>query len=270
MDKTKEPSPWHFPWQKWRKRGRRTVPVVLLAALLLTGCNGNNAEAPADENAAPTPAPYEPIEVSGTADPTKNINFIRNQDPDPVSIEVTPTPAFAQPTPAASDEAPPQYFDVEDPLDPVMGYCDNDMCDALIRELNTQRTNFGVGTITKNYSLCVAADVRAREYSMYPVYKQRADGRSFTSVSPQGYVKDEYFVIPARNSVVPAWDASKGMWSSKNQSYKEYTYTPATVMEGLMEIREARNILLNEDYRQVGASWFVTGSYFIAGFTFSY
>lgn len=250
--------------------------IVMGAALFLTGCNQDNADTPeepentvANEQAVP-----ESFSVSGTADDSNRINFIRNQDSavdiDPVSVEVTPTPAFATPVPEATDEAPPQYFDVEDPLEPVMGYCDNDMCDALIKELNTQRTNFGVGTITKNYSLCVAADVRAREYSMYPVYKQRSDGRSFASVSPQGYVKDEYFVVPARNSVVPVWDASKGMWFSKNQSYKEYTYTPATVMEGLMEIREARNILLNEDYKQVGASWFVTGSYFIAGFTFSY
>lgn len=246
--------------------------LTLGISVFFTGCNRNNAEEPAptaDAEADTKPVP-DSFSVSGTAEPQKNINFIRNQDPEPVNVEVTPAPAFATPTPAPSDEAPPQYFDVEDPLDPVMGYCDNDMCDALIKELNTQRANFGVGAITKNYSLCVAADVRAREYSMYPVYKQRADGRPFTSVSPQGYVIDEYFVVPARNSIVPVWDASKGMWSSKNQSYKEYTYTPATVMEGLMEIREARNILLNEDYKQVGASWFVTGSYFIAGFTFSH
>ena len=259
MNKTKKRSIW-----------LKVFTVIMLSSLILTGCNRNNDEAPAgaEEKSDTKPVP-DSFSVSGTAEPKQNINFIRNQEPDPVNVEVTPSPAFSSPS-SENTETAPQFFDVEDPLDNVMGYCDNDMCDALIKELNTQRTNFAVGTLTKNYSLCVAADVRAREYSVYPVYKERADGRSFTTVSPDGYVKNEYFVIPARNSIVPVWDSSKGMWFSKNQSYKEYTYTPATVMEGLMEIREARNILLDEKYRQVGASWFVTGSYFIAGFTLAY
>ncbi|MBR4718946.1 MAG: hypothetical protein IKP31_01745 [Lachnospiraceae bacterium] len=258
---------------------RSVLVLMLITSIAITGCNGNNNEDPAAQDNAETAEPAnapEPISVSGTVDKGRDINFIRTPydeaSNDQFSSEITPTPAFSAPSSddVDSTESAPQFFDVEDPLEPVMGYCDNDMCDALIKELNAQRTNFGTGTLTKNYSLCVAADVRAREYSMYPVYKERSDGRPFTSVSPQGYVKNEYFVVPARNSVVPVWDASKGMWFSKNQSYKEYTYTPATVMEGLMEIREARNILLSEDYKQVGASWFVTGSYFIAGFTLSY
>ncbi|MCR4806075.1 MAG: hypothetical protein K5857_00230 [Lachnospiraceae bacterium] len=248
---------------------------VLTASLLMSGCNragDDAAEEPAVEQAAQTPVP-KTIQVSGTAGPDRDINFIRTPYGEGY-YENAPADAFDKPADnsdlADPDEAPPQYFDVEDPIEPVMGYCDNDMCDRLIEQLNMQRTNFGVGNVEKNYSLCVAADVRGREYGMYPVYKERPDGRSFTTVSPQGYVRDEYFCIPARNTVTPKWDAQKGIWTNPNPSYKEYTYTPATVMEGLMEIREARSILLNEDYKQVGATWFVTGSYFIAGFTFSY
>ena len=252
--------------------------LVLGTSLLLTGCGGNNnaAEEPAAEENTAQEEPLAPLTVSGTADKGRNIDFIRTPVPGDglsSSEEVTPEPAFSAPTGdelADPDEAAPQFFDVEDPVDNLMGYNDNDMCDQLIKELNARRTAFAVGTLTKNTSLCVAADVRGREYALYPVYKERPDGRPFTSISPQGYVKDEYFVIPARNSVTPKWDASKGAWTNPSPSYKEYTYTPYLVVEGLMEIREARNILMNENYKQVGATWFVTGSYFIAGFTLSY
>ena len=250
------------------------IAIMISASLVMSGCNraGGQAEEAPETQTAEAPL-TKTISVSGTADNGRGINFIRTPYNDTyVENGATDPSAFADKDTdlADPDEAPPQYFDVEDPIEPVMGYCDNDMCDRLIEQLNAQRTNFGVGNVTKNYSLCVAADVRGREYAMYPVYHERPDGRPFTSVSPQGYVKNEYFIIPERNSVTPKWDSQKGIWTNPSPSYKEYTYTPATVMEGLMEIREAREILLNEDYKQVGASWFVTGSYFIAGFTFSY
>lgn len=265
--------------EKMRKRGMFTI-ILLTISLVMTGCN-RNAGADAGEAAeADTGTQQAPenntISVSGTAGNGRVINFIRSPyeitDDSQTGESVTPDPAYSSPQfdPADPDEAPPQFFDVEDPLEPIMGYCDNDMCDQLIKELNARRTNFGVGTLSKNYSMCVAADVRAREYAVYPVYKQRPDGRSFESVSPQGYIKNEYFIIPSRNSVTPKWDSSKGTWTNPSPTYAEYTYTPNLVVEGLMEIREARNILLNDDYKQVGASWFVTGSYFIAGFTLSY
>ena len=62
----------------------------------------------------------------------------------------------------------------------------------------------------------------------------------------------------------------KGNYIDNNPPYEENSYTPSTILDGLLEIREARNILLNPDYKQVGATWFDTGRYFIAGFTFSY
>ncbi len=256
------------------KKGMLTM-ILLSVSLVMSGCNRNaadaGAEAPQEDTAAQEAPVNDTISVSGKADTGRVINFIKTPYEGESETEFPQDPAYSsQFEPAGPDEAPPQFFDVEDPLEPVMGYCDNDMCDQLIKELNARRTNFGVGTLTKNYSMCVAADVRAREYSVYPVYKQRPDGRSFDSVAPQGYIKNEYFIIPARNSVTPAWDATKGTWTNPSPTYKEYTYTPNLVVEGLMEIREARNILLNEDYKQVGASWFVTGSYFIAGFTLSY
>lgn len=269
MIRTKEPSPCP----------RLVIGILAASMIFVSGCNRNNAEEPEQPETEQTAnAVPDNFSVSGTADKGRDINFIRSPQTgstsdfpgaDVTTEEITTTPAFSDNS-SSTDETAPQFFDVEDPLEPVMGYCDNDMCDRLIEQLNKQRKLFDVGTVTKNSSLCVAADVRAREYSIYPVYKQRPDGRSFTSVSPAGYVRNEYFIVPSRNSITPVWDAQEGMWTDNNPPYKEYTYTPATVMEGLMEIREARNILLNEDYKQVGASWFVNGGYFIAGFTFSY
>ncbi len=256
-----------------------TAVILLSVSVLMAGCNRNaDAAAAADEAAENNGEGVNidnTITISGTAENPRKIDFVPTPYEDPGTgtsdTEVTSEPAFSSGD-GFSDktDTAPQFFDVEDPIEPLMGYCDNDMCDKLIEQLNIQRTTFDVGTVTKNSSLCVAADVRAREYAIYPVYKVRPDGRSFTSVSPDGWVKNEYFIVPARNTITPVWDAQKGMWTGNNPPYKEYTYTPATVMEGLMEIREARNILLNEDYKQVGASWFVTGNYFIAGFTFSY
>ena len=145
-----------------------------------------------------------------------------------------------------------------------------DMCDELIAALNENRTSFATGNLTKNSSLCVAAEVRAKEYAVYPVYKIRPDGRPFTTVSPQGYVENEYYCIPVRNSVIPVWEARPGYWNSENFSHPTDTYSPKVIVEGLMEIREARNIMMHPEYTQVGAVWFVNGNFVIAGFTFSY
>ncbi len=265
--------------------------LVLSASIIMAGCNrGGNANAGAADEAAEDPAgnnaesdgtdtaSADPgnnsINVSGTAN-ERPLNIIRDSTPPEPEFyfsegpDVQPTPT---PFPDSEDpyEPAPQFFDVEDSVEPVMGYCDNDMRDALIAALNVNRTNFDVGNVTKNYSLSVAAEVRAKEYAIYPVYKKRPDDRPFTSVSPQGFVENEYFCIPVRNSVIPAWDPQRGYWLSQNYSHPKDSYSPTVIVEGLMEIREARNIMMNPDYRQVGAVWFVNGDYVIAGFTFSY
>ncbi len=255
----------------------RLITIALCSSLLLAGCNRNAGNAGADGQegtdvaSAATSEPMPVISVSGNTGNKRQINFERTPYTGP-EYSASSDEVSAQPTPKLADpeEKVPDYFDVEDPLDYTMGYCDEAMGDALIAELNAQRTYFDVGTLATNPSLIVAAEVRAKEYSIYPVYKQRPDGRSFTSVSPDGYVQNEYFIIPAKNSVHPVWDATIGNYIDNNPPYEKDSYTPSTVMDGLLEIREARNILLNPDYKQVGATWFVTGHYFIAGFTFSY
>ncbi|MCR5507687.1 MAG: hypothetical protein K6F34_03275 [Lachnospiraceae bacterium] len=260
------------------KHIRGMIIILAAAAVTIAGCNrnGGQAQPPEAETGQEPTVSSANLTVSGNAGDGRVINFVHTGYEDPSAAQPAAQdpsdPAYVAPTPtpAPDGEGAPQFFDVEDPIEPVMGYCDNDMCDRMIEQLNMQRTKFGVSTLTKNSSLCVAADVRAREYSIYPVYKERPDGRPFASVSPQGYVKNEYFCIPARNSIRPVWDPQAGMWTDNNPPYDDGTYTPATVMEGLMEIREARNILLNSDYKQVGATWFVTGHYFITGFTLSY
>jgi uncharacterized protein YkwD len=250
--------------------------VLLCASIVLSGCNRNAAADPAQEESQAAAEPtgvniQNPISVSGKAK-DRGINFVRTPYDYPTYSESDNSVPSAVPTPALKtpDDEVPQYFDVEDPYDYTMGYCDEAMGDALIAELNAQRQFFDVGQLKTNASLIVAAEVRAKEYSLYPVYKERPDGRSFTSVSPDGYVIDEYFIVPAGNSIHPVWDATIGNYIDNNPPYKENTYTPSTVMDGLLEIREARTVLLNPDYKQVGATWFVTGRYFIAGFTFSY
>ncbi len=260
-----------------RGKSTRFITILLCSALMLSGCNRNagNAEDNGQETAdASTTAAAEPmpvISVSGNIGNNRTINFERTEYTGPEYTESSNTlNTGTSPVTADKDEEVPQYFDVEDPFDYTMGYCDEAMGDALIAELNAQRTFFDVGTLTTNASLIVAAEVRAKEYSLYPEYKKRPDGRSFTSVSPDGYVQDEYFIVPARNSVHPVWDPMIGNYIDNNPPYEENSYTPSTILDGLLEIREARNILLNPDYKQVGATWFDTGRYFIAGFTFSY
>lgn len=259
----------------------RLFTIALCSSLLLAGCNrnaagGDNAQgeeaAAPSEAAAPTGTPV--VSVSGTADDNKRgINFERtpldSSEYSESNSEFPSDEAMSAPT-ADPDVEVPKYFDVEDPYDYTMGYCDEDMGDKLIAELNAQRKFYDVGTLETNASLIAAAETRAKEYSIYPEYKKRPDGRSFTSVSPDGYVQDEYFIVPARNSIQPVWEPTIGNYIDNNPPYKENTYTPSTVMDGLLEIREARNILLNPEYKQVGATWFDTGHYFIAGFTFSY
>ena len=253
------------------------ITTLMSSSLLMTGCNQNagNAEDNGQETAdAATAAVTEAmpvISVSGNAGNKRTINFERTEYTGP-EYEVSSdsiVPAGEVKT-ADPEEEVPQFFDVEDPFDYTFGYCDEAMGDALIAELNAQRAYFDVGALETNASLIVAAEVRAKEYSLYPEYKKRPDGRSFTSVSPDGYVQDEYFIVPARNSVHPVWDPTIGNYIDNNPPYQENTYTPSTILDGLLEIREARNIILNPDYKQVGATWFDTGHYFIAGFTFSY
>ena len=261
----------------FNKRGTLSVILaitLLSSSLLMTGCNGNGDAAQAEntEDAANTAATSVPdvISVSGQVGNKRNINFERTEYTGPEYSLSSDSLDPAAPVTADKDEEVPQFFDVEDPFDYTFGYCDEDMGDALIAELNAQRTFFDVGTLETNASLIVAAEVRAKEYSLYPEYKKRPDGRSFTSVSPDGYVQDEYFIVPARNSVHPVWDPMIGNYIDNNPPYEENTYTPSTILDGLLEIREARNIILNPEYKQVGATWFDTGRYFIAGFTFSY
>lgn len=257
-------------------RGKRLITIALCSSLLLAGCNrnaGNEADNGQETaEAGTTAAELTPVlSVSGEAGKKRNINFQRTEYTGPEYSEsyngINPT---AAPVTADPDVEVPQYFDVEDPFDYTMGYCDEMMGDALIAELNAQRKFFDVGELETNASLIVAAEVRAKEYSLYPEYKERPDGRSFTTVSPDGYVQDEYFIVPARNSVHPVWDPMIGNYIDENPPYEEHTYTPSTIIDGLLEIREARNILLNPEYKQVGATWFDTGHYFIAGFTLSY
>ena len=267
---------------------RRLFIILTAASLLMSGCNRNaadGADAGTNTDAGEDTAAAEnlpvitrtdndtTISVSGNAVGGRQLNIIRSDSgptelPKPTELP-NPTPT---PFPDSEDpyEAAPQFFDVEDSVEPVMGYCDVDMCDELIEALNENRTNFATGTLTKNYSLCVAAEVRAKEYAIYPVYKTRPDDRPFTTVSPQGYVENEYFCIPVRNSVIPVWEARPGYWNSENFSHPKDTYSPKVIVEGLMEIREARNIMMHPEYSQVGAAWYVDGNFVIAGFTFSY
>ena len=261
---------------KTRGTWSKLITIALCSSLLLAGCNrnaGNNGEEAAADGADTTAAAetLPVISVSGDAANKRQINFERTPYTGP-EYDPAGTGDLAEPTPVTADPdvEVPKYFDVEDPLDYVMGYCDEDMGDKLIAELNAQRTFYDVGTLETNASLIAAAETRAKEYSIYPEYKLRPDGRSFTSVSPDGFIQNEYFVVPARNSVHPVWDATIGNYIDDNPPYEENTYTPSTVMDGLLEIREARNILLNPDYKQVGATWYTVGHYFIAGFTFSY
>lgn len=258
--------------------------TLLSASLAMTGCNrnaDNNNETPEkQDDANGTQSVPDTISVSGRADNGRNINFIRTsdiftpQEEDPSVTPVPSEPAFSSPDPDTYDikEPAPSFFDVEDPVEPVMGYSDNNNCDALIDALNVARKNFQTGRLAKNYSLCVAADVRGREYAIYPVYKVRPDDRPFTTISPEGYVKDEYFCVPVRNNVAvaPFNSPKTGPTAPGVPAYPYNSVTPALIVEGLLEIREARNIMLNPDYTQVGATWFVNGNYVIAGFEFSY
>lgn len=262
--------------------------ILISASLIMTGCGGkdNAAADEAQDNAEQdTQAAIDsPLTVSGTAGDGRNINFIRtpyvdtdaaDANGDNMSVTpVTPDPAFSSPSPIDDDlkEAAPSFFDVEDAVEPVMGYSDDANCDALIDALNVERKNFQTGTLKKNYSLCVAADVRGREYAIYPVYKLRPDDRPFTTISPDGYVKDEYFCTPVRNNiaVAPFNSPKTGTYAPGVPAYPYNGVTPTLIVEGLLEIREARNIMLNPDYTQVGATWFINGNYVIAGFTFSY
>ncbi|MBQ7588086.1 MAG: hypothetical protein IJT37_08705 [Lachnospiraceae bacterium] len=262
---------------------RLLTAILLGASVIMSGCNRNAdaAAGAADEAAgaaenAPTMASDDTnntISVSGNTVGGRQLNIIRSEyEPDTLPTPVPTVNPTPTPFPDSEDpyEAAPQFFDVEDSVEPVMGYCDVDMCDELIAALNENRASFATGNLAKNSSLCVAAEVRAKEYAVYPVYKIRPDGRPFTTVSPQGYVENEYYCIPVRNSVIPVWEARPGYWNSENFSHPTDTYSPKVIVEGLMEIREARNIMMHPEYTQVGAVWFVNGNFVIAGFTFSY
>ncbi len=243
-----------------------TAIIMVSASLMLCACNRNN-NATNEEAADKDTVVPETIVVEGTVirDSEERPNIIRedsinpydniqafqgadmtefDQSEESVGVE----DAFSEGD-SSDDFRPstPSFFDVMDPQEDLIGEYNRELGDRLYKELNSRRTKFGTGTLTNNPSLGVAADVRAKEYAIYPYYKLRPDDTSFTTVSPEGWVKDEYFCIPVRKDT-----------------------TPEMIIDGLMQIREARNIMMNPDYKNVGVTYFEYGKYSIAGMTFGY
>ena len=129
----------------------------------------------------------------------------------------------------------PQFFDVAPCLINKGGSYSAEECDKIIAAVNQARAEYGIPACTKNTGLCKVADVRSKEIS-YAYMNVRPDGSPYTSVAPAYYISESIAAIPKGS---PGTAAVEG--------FKSYTTT--------------RRDLMNENLKNIGASYYTWGDY---------
>ena len=138
----------------------------------------------------------------------------------------------------------PTYFDVGDSMVFAVGDYDKKKADEIIELINAERTTFEIDLATKNPSMCIVADVRAKENSMLTGHS-RVNGAPYYSVADK-YFKAECLLVSEREC------------------------TPQEIVDSWMEMNNTRRILLEKDYKSIGASYFVCGDYVLSAVAFGY
>ena len=148
-------------------------------------------------------------------------------------------------SPLSSNHAKtPTYFDVGDSTVYEQGDYNEAYADEIIALINNERTTFEIPHATKNPSLCIVADVRAKESSLYNGHT-RANGTPYYTVAAD-YFKAENLIVSVKGC------------------------TPKMVVDAWMETNNTRRNLLNKDYTSIGCSYFTCGDYVLVAVTFGY
>ncbi|MCR4656982.1 MAG: hypothetical protein K5770_12235 [Lachnospiraceae bacterium] len=132
-------------------------------------------------------------------------------------------------------EATPQSFYVDDCLVQRGGDYSATQCDAIIAAINNARADYSIPALIKNTGLCKVADVRAKEIS-YAFMSTRPDGSDFTTVAPKYYKSENMAALPKGSSATAAVDG-----------LKNYTTT--------------RRDIMDENFKNIGASYYTFGDY---------
>ena len=136
----------------------------------------------------------------------------------------------------------PLFFDVGDSTVFTVGSYKEDYADRIIALVNEKRKLFGFEPAVKNPSMCIVADVRAKESALYNGHT-RANGTDFRTVAPD-YFLDECISVSLKDC------------------------DPKLIVDAWMSNKTTRNTLLKEDYLTIGASYFNCGDYSLAVIAF--
>ncbi|MCR5788887.1 MAG: CAP domain-containing protein [Lachnospiraceae bacterium] len=127
----------------------------------------------------------------------------------------------------------PQSFEVGDCMVNKGGDYSAAGCDQVIAAVNQARAEYNIPAAVKNTGLCKVADVRAKEIS-YVFSNDRPNGWSYTTVAPQYYKAECIAVIP-------------------------YGRTANEAVAGIKNYTTTRKDIMNENYKNIGASFYTWG-----------
>ncbi|MCR4922624.1 MAG: CAP domain-containing protein [Lachnospiraceae bacterium] len=141
-------------------------------------------------------------------------------------------------------ERAPNSFDVDACQVNAAGEYSVSNCDSLISKVNEIRKSYNIAEAKKNSSLCKAADIRAKEIAfVFGNFRPNLD--SFNSVAPKYYKAEAIACIPASASVNEA-------------------------MAGLQNYTTTRADIMNENYNNIGASYYKLGDLVYVVLAFGY
>ena len=129
----------------------------------------------------------------------------------------------------------PQSFEVANCLVNKGGEYSASECDNIIAAVNQARAEYNIPACVKNTGLCKVADVRSKEIS-YAFMNVRPDGSPYTSVAPAYYKSEGIAVVP------------KGTAGS-------------SAVDGLKNYTTTRRDIMNENFKNIGASYYTWGDY---------
>jgi len=201
--------------------------------------------------------PAQPVDNTSSTQPT-----ITREEPAPAPIAETSPVAITRIEPddvkpeamgagdTANAEINPDEIKPADPMFPVEqcevevnGIYKTALARDLLKEINSRRLEYGIGTLVQNTSLLACSDGRCKEQA-YFIGHFRPDGRPFSSISPNGEVKGECIAIEYR--------------------------TVNDIMEAWFSVNDSRVQIMNPFYTQCGISIYdIDGIYYIAA-EFSY
>ncbi len=132
-------------------------------------------------------------------------------------------------------ESTPQSFYVDDCLVQRGGDYSATDADKIIQEVNNARAAYNIPALIKNTGLCKVADVRAKEIS-YAFMSTRPDGSDYTTVAPQYYKSENMAALPKGTSA-------------------------SSAVDGLRNYTTTRRDIMDENFKNIGASYYTFGDY---------